>query len=272
MVVTHGNGPQVGNVLRRVELAAHEVYPLPLDVCVADTQAGMGYMIAQCLLNELRRRGIRRNVSALVTAVEVDADDPEFGKPTKPIGRYYDADRARELQRSYRWRMVEVPGRGFRRVVPSPRPRRILEIDLIRRLAYQGDLLIAAGGGGIPVTRTPDGDYVGVEAVIDKDRTSALLAGDIGAELFVIATDVERVALDYGKDTQRFLDRLTVEEARQHLAEGQFPPGSMGPKVEAAIDFVTRTSRRGARTIICDLDHLVEALDGRSGTQIVTKT
>jgi carbamate kinase len=269
LVITHGNGPQVGNVLRRVELAAHEVYPLPLDICVADTQAGMGYMIEQCLLNELRRRGVQRSVSTLVTAVEVDANDPEFNQPTKPIGQHYDQQRAHELQQRYGWQIVEVPGGDFRRVVPSPQPRRIVEIDLIRRLARDGDLLIAAGGGGIPVTRNTDGDYVGVEAVIDKDRTSALLAREIDASLFVIATDVERVALNYGKPDECGVALMTVSQARQHLADGQFPPGSMGPKVEAAIDFVQRAKASDSWAVVCDLRNLADALAGRSGTQIV---
>mgnify|MGYP000334502772 CR=1 FL=1 len=271
LVVTHGNGPQVGNVLRRVELAARELYRLPLDICGAHTQGGMGFMIAQCLGNELRRRGINRNVTAIVTAVEVDPQDPGFANPTKPIGSYYRKQKAENLMSQHGWRMTRVKGRGYRRVVPSPAPKAIVEIDLIRRLASEGELLVAAGGGGVPVIRTREGDYVGVEAVIDKDRTSGLLARQINAATLVIATNVERVALDYGKPTQRFLDRLTVAEAQMHLVGGHFPPGSMGPKIEAAIDFLEGTSRDDAVVIICELERIAEALSGQSGTWIVKR-
>lgn len=269
MVLTHGNGPQVGNVLRRMELAAHEVYVLPLDICVADTQGGMGYMICTCLRNELRRRGVDCPVSTIITTVEVDADDPDFANPSKPVGDHYSADRAAALRAQQGWRMIEVRGRGWRRVVPSPLPRRIIEIDLLRRLAAAGDCIVAGGGGGVPVTRDADGRYVGVEAVIDKDRTSALLASEIGAAAFVIATSVERVSLDFGKPTQRPIDRMTAAEARRWLDAGQFPPGSMGPKIEAAIDFLDRAARPDAFVLICELSKLAEALAGRSGTRIV---
>ncbi len=276
LVVTHGNGPQVGNVLRRVELAAHELYTLPLDVCGAHTQGGMGYMIAQCLTNELTRRreagtlppGAPRIATAIVTSVEVDPADPEFSHPTKPVGRFYDRHRADELQSRHGWKMVEQGPRGYRRVVPSPRPRAILELELIARLAAEGELLVAAGGGGIPVLRRPDGQYYGVEAVIDKDRTAALLALGVNAKALVLATNVDRVALDYGRPTQRKLDRLTVDEARRYLAAGQFPPGSMGPKVESAIEFLTRSTRREACALICDLQEIRTALAGGSGTRI----
>jgi carbamate kinase len=212
--------------------------------------------------------GAPRLATAIVTAVEVDPADPEFSHPTKPVGRFYDRGRAEELQARHGWRMVEQGPRGYRRVVPSPRPGAILELELIARLAAEGELLVAAGGGGIPVLRRPDGQYLGVEAVIDKDRTSALLALGVNAEALVLATNVDRVALDYGRPTQRELDRLTVEEARRHLAADQFPPGSMGPKIESAIEFVTRSTRRDAYALICDLQQIRTALAGGSGTRI----
>ena len=255
IVITHGNGPQVGNVLRRVELAAHELYTLSLDICGADTQGGMGYMIAQCLNNELRRRGVARTVGVILTMVEVAPDDPAFKNPTKPIGGFYERQKGEQMRERYAWQMAEVSGGRLRRVVPSPIPQSIVEIELIRRLTRAGELLVVAGGGGIPVSRDDEGDLVGVEAVIDKDRTS------------LIATNVERVALDFGQPTQRFLDRLTIAEARRHLAEGQFPSGSMGPKVEAAIAFLEQSRRSDARVIICELRHVADALAGRAGTQ-----
>lgn len=268
LVITHGNGPQVGNVLRRVELAAHEVYPLPLETCVADTQGGMGYMIATCLNNELRRRGIEKTAATLITTVVVDADDPAFAKPAKPIGRPHTRAQAEALQQSYGWQMVETAPGEFRRVVPSPMPQRIVESDLIRMLAERGELLIAAGGGGIPVACDKNGDLVGIEAVIDKDHTSALLARAIGARILLIVTSVERVALDFGKPAQRELDHLTVSEARRHLADGQFAAGSMGPKIEAAVAFLEGSGAGDARVIICELNQMAEAIAGRSGTLI----
>ncbi|TWT40883.1 Carbamate kinase 2 [Phycisphaerae bacterium RAS1] len=268
LLITHGNGPQVGNVLRRAELASREVYMLPLEICVADTQAGMGYMIAQCLNNELQRRGDPRRAGAIVTCVEVDPNDPAFANPTKPIGRPYTALKAEEFRRAHGWRIVETSRGRFRRVVASPSPRAIVEIDLIRELAERGRLLVVGGGGGIPVVRGDDGRWSGIEAVIDKDRTSALLARLVGADVLLIATEVEQVALDFGKPSQRFLERLTVAEARRYRAAGQFPDGSMGPKVEAAAGFVEESTRPGARALICHLDRISEALSGNAGTQI----
>ena len=268
MVITHGNGPQVGNVMRRVELAASEVYTLPLETCVADTQGGMGYMIAQCLMNELGRRDMPRTVTTIITTVEVDRDDPALTNPTKPIGRYYQRTQAEEMMGRYGWRMTEIAGLGFRRIVPSPIPQRIVEIDLIRRLASDGELLIAGGGGGIPVTRNADGDLIGVEAVIDKDYTSGIIASEIGATEFVVATGVERVAVDFGGPNERFLDRMTIAEARGHLSDGQFPPGSMGPKIEAAIRFLESAESADARVLICALDSIGQALNGTGGTWI----
>ena len=270
LLITHGNGPQVGNMLRRVELAAHEVYTLPLDVCGADTQGGMGYMIAQCINNELRRRQIDVTANAIVTSVEVDRDDPEFENPTKPIGQFYQPNRAIEMQRRYGWRMVEARrNHKFRRVVPSPMPRRIIEERLIRECVEAGDLVIAGGGGGVPVTCDRDGNLVGVEGVIDKDRTSGLLALAIGAPTFVIATGVRKVAINYGEPGEQFLDQLTAGQARKLQSEGQFPPGSMGPKIDAALRFLEESDQPDARVIICDLEHLLDAIDGQDGTHIV---
>jgi carbamate kinase len=269
VIVTHGNGPQVGHVMRRVELAANEVYRLPLDICGADTQGGMGYMIAQCLRNELHRRGLNCNVTAIVTSVEVDPRDPDFERPTKPIGSFYQSqEQAEELKKKYGWKLVHVPNHGYRRVVPSPLPRAIVEIDLIRRLANAGEILVTAGGGGIPVARTESGALVGVEAVIDKDRTSGLLARAIDAAVLLICTNVSRVAVNYQKPNERFLDHVTHAEIRRYYLEGQFPPGSMGPKVEAAIDFLEGSRRPDACVIICDLEHMADALAGRAGTWI----
>ncbi len=267
-IVTHGNGPQVGNVLRRVELAAHEVYPLPLQTCVADTQGGMGYMIAESLNNELCRRKICMLACTIITTVEVAADDEAFNNPTKPIGGTYTAEKAAEMQARFGWTMVEIPGKGHRRTVASPRPTRIVELDLIREIAENGHLVVAAGGGGIPVARTAEGDLAGIEAVIDKDRTSALLAAELPADLLVIATETRQVALNYGQPDEQLLDSLTVDEANRHLADGQFPPGSMGPKIESAIDFIQNSRAASPQVVICGLDQLTEAVAGRAGTRI----
>lgn len=268
LLVTHGNGPQVGSVLRRVELAASRVYRLPLHICVADTQGGMGYMICQCLNGALHLRGIDRRAATLVTTVEVDDADPAFQKPTKPIGDLLSAEEADRMRRDLGWKLTRINDKGFRRVVPSPHPRAILEIDVIRRLVADGQVLVAGGGGGVPVIRLKDGQWRGVDAVIDKDRTSALLAREIEAHAFVIATGVERVALDFDTPQQRELSHLTLDEAREHLAAGQFPPGSMGPKIEAAIDFLAGCEDPDAHVLICNLEHLAEALRGDAGTRI----
>lgn len=269
LIITHGNAPQVGAVLRRVELAAGQVYRLPLDICVADTQGGMGFMIALCLRNALQRRGLARGVVALVTSVEVSDADPEFEAPTKPVGSYYFAEEARALMHAHGWKMVESAGRGWRRVVPSPAPLRIVEQDEVRRAVEHGDVVIAGGGGGVPVTRGDAGELRGVEAVIDKDRTAALLAGGVGAELLLIATSVPQVMLDFGKPSARPIERMNVAEARRHLSEGQFPAGSMGPKIAAAADFVAQRGGAAA-AVICDVAGLAGALDGSRGTRIVS--
>lgn len=269
LIITHGNGPQVGNVLRRVELASQELYRLPLHICGAHTQGGMGYMIAQCLNNALRRRSIDRTITALVTSVEVHRNDPAFQAPTKPIGSFYPEERARELQAQHGWDMIEVPKQGFRRVVPSPAPQRVVEHPIIQPLVDAGESLVIGGGGGIPVACEDSGEHVGVEAVIDKDRTAALIGRTFDAPALLIVTSVEKVALDFGQPTERQLDKLTSSEAQRHLNGGQFPPGSMGPKIEAAIEFLRDCAQGDARVVISDIEHMAEALVGLRGTTII---
>jgi len=265
LVLTHGNGPQIGNILLRVELSQHQVYPLPLDVCVSDSQGGMGYMLQQVMQNVLGEKGLAKPVATMLTQVVVDRQDPAFHAPGKPIGPFYSAERARQLTAEKGWKLIEDAGRGFRRVVPSPRPLEIVEIEVIRRLVEAGVLVVTAGGGGIPVARE-NGKLRGVEAVIDKDLTSALVAGLIGAELFIIGTSVDRVYLDYHQPSQRPLDRLIAAEAERYLSEGQFPPGSMGPKIEAAILYL---SHGGGEVIITDIASIGRAVRGETGTRIL---
>ena len=266
VVITHGNGPVVGNILFRMALTSRELVPMPMDVCVAHSQGGIGYMLQQSLANVLARRGLRLGVSSIVTEVEVAAADPAFANPTKPVGRFFSEADAKRIGAETGWDFVEDSGRGWRRVVPSPMPLRILDAPAINALLGAGVIPIAAGGGGIPVVREPDGTYRGVAAVIDKDLTSSLLAADVGAGTLVMLTGVERVALDFGKPTQRSVDRMTAAEAAKHAADGQFPPGSMGPKITAALRFL---ERGGPRAVITALDKLEQALAGQAGTEIV---
>lgn len=267
VVLTHGNGPQVGFILRRSELSLHELHPVPLDSVDADTQGAIGYMIQQQLGNEFRRRGQDRRVVTVVTQVRVEADDPAFARPTKPIGAWMDEATARRREAQEGWTVREDAGRGWRCVVASPEPREIVELDAIRDLVAREYVVVAVGGGGIPVVRDPEsGDLRGVAAVIDKDLASALLARALDADVFLISTAVPRVCLDWGKPTQREVAVLTVAEARRHLAEGQFPAGSMGPKIEAAVRFV---ESGGRAALITAPDQLVAALEGRAGTRIV---
>ena len=268
IVITHGNGPQVGKVLRRVELSVPTVYPLPLEICVADTQGGMGYMIAQCLGNELHRRGLPGRVTAVVTTICVDRHDPAFDRPTKPIGSFYDKQAADELQRNDGWTMTEVLIGQHRRVVPSPAPIEIMEKEAIKKLVAGGEIVITCGGGGVPVVRNDDGQYEGVAAVIDKDLASALLAREIAADGMIILTSIGKVCLNFEKPNQTELDRLTLDEARRHLAAGQFPPGSMGPKIESAVQFLENSQNPDAFVLIATPEHLREALDGKTGTRI----
>lgn len=267
LVITHGNGPQVGNILLQNEEARVLVPAMPLDVCGAESQAQIGYLLAQALRNEFAMRRVERGVAVIVTQVLVDANDPAFKNPTKPIGPFYSREADLIVKRAKGWKLVEDQARGgWRRVVPSPQPLDIIEKDVIRALVADSSssVIICAGGGGIPVVRR-NGRLVGVEAVIDKDLGATVLARVLGWKHLVVATDVERVALGFGKPTQRLLDRLTVAEARRHLAEGEFPPGSMGPKIEAAIGFL---ESGGLSVVITDLEHLVDAVDGKAGTRM----
>jgi carbamate kinase len=283
VVLTHGNGPQVGNILVQNEAARDQVPPQPLDVCGAQSQGSLGYLIQQTLVKILRRKHIERDVVAIVTQTVVSPDDPAFRVPTKPVGPFYKEADANALSREKGWKMKEVGKRRWRRVVPSPEPVEIVERDMIQRLMRQGTVVIAAGGGGIPVIRR-DGGLVGVEAVIDKDRASATLARDVGADALIILTDIEKVAIDFGTPRQRQLDRMTVTEAKKYLEEGQFPPGSMGPKIEAAIAFLssrketsldsfaeagTRPQRSQLKVIITSLGMATETAGGRTGTVIM---
>jgi carbamate kinase len=246
LCVVHGNGPQVGNLLIQQEAASTRIPPYSLDVCDAMTQGSMGYMIERMLINRLAFLKLPVPVSTVLTEVVVDKDDPGFRNPTKPVGPFYTRYRAEELQKQKRWHMQEDAGRGYRKVVPSPRPLEIIQLDAIRLLLQAGHCVIAGGGGGIPVIRDSSGFLVGVEAVIDKDRLSSLLAEQLGADTYVILTGVPKVALNFGKPTQRWVDQLTATEAGRHLAEGQFPPGSMGPKIESALAFL----RAGGREVL----------------------
>jgi len=265
VVLSHGNGPIVGNILIRNEAARDQIPPMPLDVCGADSQGGIGYMMQQALQNELRRVSVDRTVVTVVTQVVVDERDPAFRRPTKPIGPFYSQERARLLAKEKGWTVVEDAGRGWRRVVPSPRPLEVVEIAAIRKLVADGAIAIAAGGGGIPVARQWDGSLHGVEAVIDKDLASSLLARLLGCETLCIVTGVDRVALNYGKPDQRDLDCATAEELSRYAAEGHFPSGSMGPKIQAAIEFV----RGGGRDVVITSPAKIrDALQGTAGTRI----
>ena len=266
LVLTHGNGPVVGNILFRMAKTADELPPMPMDICVAHSQGGMGYMLQQTLANALHQHAMDAAVSSIITRVEVSAADPGFADPTKPVGRFFAKDEADRLAREHGWQFVEDAGRGYRRVVPSPNPIKVLDLATIKTLIDAGTIPIAAGGGGIPVVRDLDGNYTGVSAVIDKDLTSALLAADLGAEALVMLTAVDRVALDFGRPTARPIDRMTAAEAQRHLEDGQFPPGSMGPKITAALNYL---ARGGSKVVITSLDRTSDALHGNAGTTIV---
>jgi carbamate kinase len=265
VVITHGNGPQVGFILRRSELSLHELHAVPLDSIVADTQGAIGYMIQQELANEFRRKGVKRQAVTVVTQVLVDAEDSAFSNPSKPIGSFMDESTAREREKDEGWQVKEDAGRGWRRVVASPLPKEIIERDSIEKLIRDDFVVIAVGGGGIPVIREPDGDLKGMAAVIDKDFASALLANQLQADLFIISTAVDTVCLDFGKPTQKPVEKLTVAEAKQHLDAGQFPAGSMGPKIRAVCNFL---EAGGKAAIITSPQYLAEALDGKKGTRI----
>ncbi|MDH5374418.1 MAG: carbamate kinase [Candidatus Bathyarchaeota archaeon] len=265
VVITHGNGPQVGFSLLRSELTSHVLHTVPLDSCVADTQGTIGYMIQQCLCNEFKRRGIKKQAVTVVTQVLVDKNDPDFQNPTKPIGPFYDEDKAQRYRKERGWNVKEDSGRGWRRAVPSPIPVRIIELDAAKTLVDLGFVTVVVGGGGIPVIEE-DGELSGIEAVIDKDYASSLLAIGIKADLFLISTSVEKVALNFGKPNQKLLDRMTLEEAKKYYEEGHFPPGSMGPKIQAIINFL---ERGGKEAIITDPENIERALLGETGTRIL---
>ena len=266
LVVTHGNGPQVGFILRRSELASHELHMVPLDSCVADTQGALGYHIQLALGNEFRRLGIAKGAATVVTQCLVDRDDPAFAKPNKPIGSFLSREQAEQHRAADGWDVVEDAGRGWRRVVASPVPKEIVELGAVKSLLDAGFVVVAAGGGGIAVVDDGTGKLKGAAAVIDKDHASSLLARNLGADLFVISTAVEKVCLNYGRPEQVDVDRMTVAEAKRYCAEGHFKPGSMLPKIQAVIAFL---EGGGREAIITDPAHLGLALAGKTGTHVV---
>ncbi len=266
VAISHGNGPQVGFILRRSELAASELHEVPLDVCGADTQGAIGYSLQQNLQNHLKNNGINKPVATVVTQVQVDANDPAFLNPSKPIGSFMDEDQASKRIESDGWDCVEDAGRGWRRCVASPLPVRIVEEEAIKTLIDAGVVVITVGGGGIPVIQDDDGNLTGVPAVIDKDFASALLANRIGAELFVVSTAVEKCALNFGKPNQEWIDEMTVDEVKKYLAEGtHFAKGSMAPKMEAVVKFI---EGGGKRAIVTNPENIERALAGETGTHI----
>ncbi len=265
VVITHGNGPQVGAALLRSERAASEVYTHPLDVCVATTQSEIGYLLQRAMEYELRQIGLTTPVMTVLTQVRVDPDDPAFTNPTKPIGPFYTREVAEARQRQLGWDIVEDSARGYRRVVASPEPVEVFEQDIISRILGLGMIVIALGGGGIPVVEKDNFLVDGVEAVIDKDRASALLASQLGVDLFIISTDADQVYVNYKKPDQKGIRNATVAEMQAHFDAGQFPPGSMGPKVESALRFVRNG---GHEVIITSYEYLMDALDGTAGTHI----
>ncbi len=265
LILVHGNGPQVGNILIQVEEAVTKVPPYSLDVCVAQSEGSIGYMLEKSLMNAFARKGIQRDIVSILTEVEVHKDDSAIKNPTKPIGPFYTRYRADYLQMQKGWCMVEDSGRGYRKVVPSPKPISILKIDVIKNLIQRGYVVIAAGGGGIPVYRDEKGKIHGIEAVIDKDYAAGIIAKEIGVDLFIILTDIDEVYLNYGKKNQKAVSSMTISQAKKHLKEGQFPPGSMGPKMEAAIDFVTHCHKE---VLISSIDKVAEAMKGKAGTFI----
>jgi len=266
VVVTHGNGPQVGFILRRSELAKDVLHEVPLDFCGADTQGAIGYMFQMALHNEFKKRGIDKHAATVVTQTVVDKKDPAFENPTKPIGTFMEEDEAKNRMDHDGWTVVEDAGRGWRRVVPSPLPVKIVEAPAISDLIHAGFTVVGVGGGGIPVIELEDGTLKGVEAVIDKDFGSSLLAMLIKADLFVISTAVEKVAINFNTPDEKWLDQMTVAEAKQYIAEGHFAPGSMLPKVKAIIQYL---ENGGKKALITDPEHIGEALDGKTGTWIV---
>jgi carbamate kinase len=266
VVITHGTGPQVGFILRRSELALEEVPPVPMDYADADLHGGIGYMFVKALYNEFLAQKLARKAVAVVTQTLVDRNDPAFTDPSKPIGSHMDEQTAQRLATRHGWVVKEDAGRGWRRVVPSPLPQTIVELAAIKTLAHAGFVVIACGGGGIPVIEDAAGGVTGVEAVIDKDLASSLLARGIGADLLMVSTGVEKVAINFNRPNQQWLDHMTVADAKRHLADNQFDKGSMGPKIQAVIEFLEGGGRMG---LITDPPNIGRALAGKTGTLIV---
>jgi len=266
IVITHGNGPQVGFIYRRGELARHELPLIPLDICGADTQGAIGYMIQKALLNEFRERGITKKVTTVVTQAVVDRDDPSFKHPSKPIGTFMTEKEALANQKEFGWQVAEDAGRGFRRVVPSPIPRELIELDVVRILVEKGYIVVAVGGGGIPVIRNEQGEIEGVEAVIDKDFASSLLARQLGADTFIISTSIDAAYLNFGKENQKPITQATLSEIKRYLTEGHFKAGSMKPKMEAIVQFL---EGGGKKAVITSPENLLAAVRGKCGTTIV---
>lgn len=267
IVITHGNGPIVGNIMIRNEAAKDKIPPMPLYICNADSEGGMGLMIQQALYNQLKKLNIQRDTATIVTQVVVDEHDRAFSNPTKPIGPFYTKEEAAKIEQAKGWAIVEDSDRGWRRVVPSPKPIRIIEAGVIKKLALDGVIVIAAGGGGVPVAETGNGNLTGIDAVIDKDMATAALATEIGAETFIDLTSVDSVYINFGKPNRKAVDRLVISEAKKYLAAGEFAPGSMGPKIEAAVQFL----ERGGKEVIITMPELLQAaMEGKAGTRITT--
>jgi len=266
VVITHGNGPQVGFIYRRGELARHELPLIPLDICGADTQGAIGYMIQKALLNEFRERGIKKKVTTVVTQAVVDRDDPSFDHPSKPIGSFMAEKEALANQKEFGWQVAEDAGRGFRRVVPSPIPRELIELDVVKILLEKRYIVVAVGGGGIPVIRNEKGEIEGVEAVIDKDLASSLLARQLGADTLIISTSIDAAYLNFGKENQRPITQATLSEIKRYLTEGHFKAGSMKPKIEAIVQFL---EGGGKKAVITSPENLLKAFRGKSGTTIL---
>lgn len=265
LIVVHGNGPQVGNLLIQMEEAITKVPPFSLEVCDAMTEGSMGFMLEKALVNELRKNSVDKDVATLITQVVVDREDPAFKNPTKPVGPFYTKYRAQMLRREKKWAMIEDSGRGYRKVVPSPKPIDVIPKRIIQDLVHSGKIVIALGGGGIPVIINGRGLFEGVEAVIDKDYAASLVAREVKADLFIILTNVERVCLNYGTPDEEPIGVMTVKQAEEHISQGQFPPGSMGPKIKAAIEYI---QDGGKEVLITSANHLKASLINRSGTKI----
>ncbi len=268
LIIVHGNGPQVGNLLIQMEETINKIPPFSLEICDAMTEGSMGFMLEKNIINELRKNSIDKEVATLITQVVVDRKDPAFESPSKPIGPFYTQYRASMLKRQKNWKMIEDAGRGYRKVVPSPKPIDVVAKRVIHDLVYGGKIVIAAGGGGIPVIINGNGLFQGVEAVIDKDHTASLIAKEVKADLFIILTNVPRVYLNYDQPDREPIGKMTVEEAQKYLKEGQFPSGSMGPKIEAAIEYI---QSGGEEVLITSASHLKASLVNRSGTKIIAE-